>query len=185
MKLAISSLPGAGSSTVAKLLAKKLNIKRIDAGEIWDKITAKHKTSILGLSALAEKDKTIDLELDKKMLKYAKENNDILLEGRLCGWLCYQNKIPAFKIWLKCNQNIRTKRVSLREKQNFEKILKETKTREQSEVERYKKYYNIDINDLSIYDLVIDSSKMTPDEIVRCILKSINQKPKTKTTDKK
>lgn len=176
MKITISSLPGAGSSTIARLLAERLNIKRIDAGEIWDKIAAKRRTDLLGLSALAEKDKSIDLELDKKMLEYAKRNENLLLEGRLCGWQCYQNKIPAFKIWLKCPQDIRVKRVALREKQNFKKILKETQRREQSEEKRYKNYYNIDINDLSIYDLIVDSSKMKPDEIVRFILKKLKSK---------
>lgn len=194
MRITISSLPGAGSSTIARLLAKKLHIKRIDAGEIWDKMAAERRTDLLGLSALAETNKLIDLELDKKMLEYAKRKENLLLEGRLCGWQCCQNKIPAFKIWLKCPQGVRAKRVALREKQNFKKILKETQQREQSEAKRYNKYYNIDINDLSIYDLVVDSSKMKPDEIVGCILKKLivsdkpkikDQRPKPQTKNKK
>lgn len=173
MKITLSSLPGAGSSTVARLLAKKLNIQRIDAGEVWDEIAKEHHLDIIQLGYLAEKDESIDLKLDKEMLSYAKDDKNLILEGRLCSWLCHQNKIPAFKIWLKCPLKIRVKRVSQREKVNFKKTFKETKRRQESEEKRYKKYYHIDINDLSIYDLVIDSSKMTPDKIVGCILEKI------------
>ncbi|MEW6407291.1 MAG: (d)CMP kinase [Patescibacteria group bacterium] len=181
MKLTFSSLPGAGSSTVARLLAKKLRIKHVDAGEIWDKMAKERKIDLMGLTTLAEKDKSIDLELDKKMLGYAKDENDLILEGRLCGWQCYKNKIPAFKIWLKCHFDVRAKRLAAREKKALLEIFKETKKREESEAKRYKNYYDIDINDLSIYDLIIDSSKMTPGEIVGCILKN----PKFKITNHK
>lgn len=173
MKITISSLPGAGSSTIARLLAKELNLGRIDAGEIWDEMAKKRALNVLQLNLLGEKDKSIDLELDKKILEYAKKSQDLILEGRLCGWLCYQNKISAFKIWLKCPLETRAQRIALREKTDFNKILKETKVREQSEAKRYKTYYNIDINNLSIYDLVIDSSSKTPDEIVRFIIDKI------------
>ena len=37
--------------------------------------------------------------------------------------------------------------------------MQETRIREESEARRYKKYYNIDINDLSVYDLVVDTGK--------------------------
>lgn len=180
MKITLSSLPGAGSSTVARLLAKKLKVKRIDAGEIWDKLAVKYKKDVLGLSKLAEKNRKIDFEVDKKMLKYAKSSKDLILEGRLCGWHCYKNKIEAFKIWLKCPFLFRVRRIAQREKQNFAKVLKETKRREKSEIKRYKRYYHIDINDLSIYDLIIDSRKMKPAAIVNYILKKLKAKQKSR-----
>jgi len=176
MKISISSLPGAGSSTVARLLAKKLGIQRIDAGEIWDEIAKKYNSNVLDLNLEAEKNKSIDLKIDQKMLSYAKNKKDIILEGRLCGWLCHKNHIPVFKIWLKCPLSARSLRIAQREKNDFNKILKETKQREKSEAKRYKMYYNIDINDISIYDLVIDSLKMTPDEIVRFIVLKLKTK---------
>jgi len=45
--------------------------------------------------------------------------------------------------------------------------------REKSEEKRYKKYYNIDIKDTSIYDIIIDSSFKKPEEIIEIILKKI------------
>lgn len=173
IRITLSSLPGAGSSTLARGLASKLKIKRVDAGEIWDGMARERNTDVLGLNLIAEKDKSIDLGLDKKMLELAKESKGILLEGRIIGWLCHKNKIPAFKIWLRCPLEIRASRIAGREKKDYDQILKETKAREQSEAKRYKELYNIDINDFSIYDLVVDSARTKPDEIVRYILNKL------------
>ncbi len=54
----------------------------------------------------------------------------------------------------------RVKRIQRREKTiSFDEELKKTVERERSETLRYKNYYGIDITDLSIYDIVIDSEK--------------------------
>ena len=47
--------------------------------------------------------------------------------------------------------------------------------REKSESTRYKRYYNIDLDDTSIYDLIVDSSDKTPDEISKIIIKEIEK----------
>ena len=47
--------------------------------------------------------------------------------------------------------------------------------RERSEARRYKNYYNINLKDKSIYDLVIDSGNKTPEEIVEIIIKKLNR----------
>jgi len=44
------------------------------------------------------------------------------------------------------------------------------KSREQSEYMRYEKYYGIHLDDLSLYDLVIDSSRWNENDIVEMIL---------------
>jgi cytidylate kinase len=41
----------------------------------------------------------------------------------------------------------------------LEDACRETRLREESEARRYKKYYNIDINDLNVYDLVVDTGR--------------------------
>ena len=46
--------------------------------------------------------------------------------------------------------------------------------REKSEANRYKSYYDINLSDTSIYDVIIDSSNMTPEEIVDTIIEKIH-----------
>jgi cytidylate kinase len=62
-----------------------------------------------------------------------------------------------------------------REKGDAKKRKKEIVTREKSEANRYKKYYNIDLKDKSIYDVVIDSGSKTPEEIADIIIKKIKR----------
>jgi len=170
MKITIGGLAGSGTSTISKILSKKLRIEHIDAGQIWDELASERNTNILGLSKMAENDDSIDRELDKKMLSYAKNKENILLEGRLIGALCSQNNIMSLKVWIEAPLNVRTKRVCQRELKDFSEMKNETKTRERSEKERYLKYYNIDISDKSFYDLVIDSENKSPDKISELIL---------------
>jgi len=173
MKITIGGLAGSGTSTVSKILSKKLKIQHIDAGQIWDELALEHNTDILGLSKIAENDKSIDQELDNKMLKYAKSSKNKILEGRLIGALCKQNNITSFKIWVATPVNIRAKRVCQREKSNFQDTKNKIILREKSNKKRYLMYYNIDIDDKSYYDLIINSKNKSPDNIVAIILNKI------------
>ena len=68
----------------------------------------------------------------------------------------------------------RARRIIKREQGEIKNRKKEIQNRERSESLRYKKYYDIDLKDTSIYDLVIDTTNKTPEEITDMILKEIN-----------
>ena len=73
----------------------------------------------------------------------------------------------VLKIWIKAPLPVRVKRILRREKSiSFEEELERTVEREKSEALRYMNYYNIDISDLSIYDIVIDSEKWNQYQIL-------------------
>ncbi|MBU1118656.1 cytidylate kinase family protein [Patescibacteria group bacterium] len=168
MLITIGGLPGSGSSTIGTLLSEKLERKRIDAGDLWDKMARDHNTDVLGLNVLAEKDTSIDTELDERMIETAKNNNTIILESRLIGYFCKQKNIPAFKIWLTADQEIRVNRLK-KDGRLSERVIE----REESEKKRYKERYNIDIDDVSVYDLVVDASDKLPGEIVSDIIHTL------------
>ena len=70
------------------------------------------------------------------------------------------------KIWMKASIDIRTKRIMNREKSiNYNKEKDNTILREKSEKNRYNQYYNINIDDLSIYDIIIDTENLTSKQI--------------------
>jgi cytidylate kinase len=64
---------------------------------------------------------------------------------------------------------IRARRIAAREGIAYEEALSAMKSRERSENNRYEKYYGINLDDLSIYDLIIDSSKWGERDIVGMI----------------
>lgn len=122
--------------------------------------------------AFCEKNEKIDKELDDRQLEILKKGN-VILEGRLAGWLAFKNNISAFKVFIDTDANTRAERIVNREAGDIKERKKEIIKREKSEAKRYKKYYKIDIKDQSIYDLIIDSGNKTPDKIVELIIKKI------------
>ena len=170
--IAISGTPGSGKSTVAKILKKKLNLEYVYSGMLFRELAEKHNMSLTEFGKYCEKNPEVDKKLDKKQLQFLKKNN-IIVEGRLAGWLAYENDISALKVMLDADVETRARRIVKREKGDIEKKKKEMLEREKSERKRYKKYYSLDIRYKEIYDLVIDTADKTPEEIVDIIIEKI------------
>lgn len=155
MIITVSGLPGSGTTTISNLLAIHYSMKVISAGEIF-RILAKEKDMSLDeLSLLAEQDPSIDIQIDEKQKKIAINEDNVILEGRLAGYMANN----ALKIWLKSSLEERVKRIVSRENIIFEQAYKETISRESSEASRYLDIHNIDIKNLDVYDVIIDSGK--------------------------
>ena len=172
--ITISGTPGSGKSTIAKILQKKLNMPYVYSGMLFRNLAETHNMSLSEFSKYCEQNEQIDRELDDKQVEILKSGN-VILEGRLSGWLAYKNKINAIKIMINADENIRASRIVNREGGSIEQRKQEMKHREKSEQKRYLSSYKIDLLDTSIYDLVIDSSEKTPDEIVIMILAFLNK----------
>jgi len=172
--ITISGTPGSGKSTIGQLLNEKLGIDYIYSGQIFRETAIKYKMSLEEFGKYCEKNKEIDKELDEKQLCILKMGN-VILEGRLAGWIAEKNNIDALKIMITADLDTRIKRIIKRENGDYKARLKEVLKREKSEEKRYKNYYNIDIKDTSIYDLIIDSSSKKPEEIIDIIVKKINE----------
>ena len=172
--ITISGLPGTGKTTVAKLLEKQLGIRYVYSGEIFREMAKKYKMSLEEFGKYCETHQEIDEKLDRYQLSILRKRN-VIVEGRISGWLAYQNHIPAVKVLLDADINVRAGRIVKREQGNVEERKKEILTREKSEATRYKKYYGIDVRDTSIYDIIIDVSNKTPEEIVEIIIEHLEE----------
>ena len=172
-KITISGTPGSGKTTIAELLEKKLDLKYIYSGQIFRKLAKEHKMSLEEFGSYCEKNPKVDQKLDEKQVEILKTNDDIILEGRLAGWLAKNNNISAVKIFLDADINIRTKRIIKRENGDFEKRKKEIIKREKSEKTRYKNYYNIDLDDISIYDIVLITDDENAQDLLNIILSKL------------
>ena len=170
--ITISCTSGSGKSTVGQLLKEKLKMNYIYSGQIFRETAKKYKMSLEEFGKYCENNENIDKELDEKQLNILKKG-DIILEGRLAGWIAHKNNIQGLKIMLNADFETRIKRIIEREDGEYNKRLREILEREKSEEKRYDKYYNIDIKDTSIYDLIIDSSNKKPEEIIEIIIQKI------------
>lgn len=173
MRITISGPPGSGKTTACNKLSEIYGLKAVVFGKIFRELAAEKHLSLTELGAIAEKDPTIDHDIDARIVEIAKANEDILLESRLSAYMLTRNNIPAFKIYLGASPEVRMSRIGVREGQTLEEAKKETVERQASEAKRYKMYYDIDINDMSVYDLVVNTDDLDPEGVIDVIRKAI------------
>jgi len=174
--ITINGTAGSGKSTVAKLLAKKLDYKHYSMGDFQREIAEEKGISLLELGKLEEKDKSIDEEVDQMQIDLGRKEDNFVIDSRL-GFHFIPNSI---KIFLDADFEERAKRIladTIRKEHNVNlKTTKQNiKTREASEKKRYKEYYNINPYDKKHYDLIIDTTKLTPEQVVDKIIKFLRK----------
>ena len=170
----IGGLPGSGKTTVAKILAEKLRLEYVNAGDIFRNLAAKKGLTLEEFGIFAENNPSVDQTIDKKIVEIAKKDN-VILEGRLAGVMCDRNTIKAVKVWLEAPLKVRAQRVAERESKTFETALAEIQVREKSEWDRYYQIYNIDLNDLTIYNMVLDSAPITAQEVADTVVRGLKE----------
>lgn len=167
MLITISGPAGSGKSTAAKALASSLGYEHVSGGDIFRELAEERGMTPLELNRHAEEDDQIDRDLDRRLRQIAAQRDDLVLESRLAGWMAGEH--ADFRIWLDAPLDVRARRIAEREEKSRELAGEETKERSESEARRYEDYYGIDISDLSIYDLVLNTSRLDPDGVVSAI----------------
>lgn len=160
MLLTVSGPPGSGKSTSAAAMAEEFDLDHVSGGDIFRELAAERGLSPVEFNELAEEDDQIDRDLDRRLRQIATDRDDVVLESRLAGWLAADH--ADLKIWLDAPNRIRAERIADRENKAVAVAREETLRREASEALRYEEYYNIDINDLTIYDITLNTARWGP-----------------------
>ena len=130
--------------------------------------------SLEAFGRLAEEDHAIDRRLDEAVLTRVTDlvgqEVPLIVEGRLPAHLLPAEGQQVFAVWLEAPRPTRAARVAQRDGQSVEVARRGMKTREASESRRYATIYGIDLADLSVFDLVLDSAGQSPGELVDAIL---------------
>lgn len=166
--LTVGGLPGTGTSTLCKLLEAKLGLPYTYAGQLFRNEATARGMSLADFGALCQEDPSVDKALDAQQVDLLREGN-LILEGRLSGWLAHQNALPALKVWLTCEDGERMRRIADRDGGDPADQAAKTLAREASENDRYQRYYGIDLTNLEPYDLVLDSTHQTPEQLASAV----------------
>ena len=170
--ITIGGLHGTGKSSVADIISKLFNLRRISAGGIFRQLAEERGLTLEEFSRVAEEDETIDRELDGRLKEEAAKGN-VMLDGQLAAVMAGEH--ADIRILLTASLRTRVKRIAARDDVSYEDALHETETREMIERARYKEFYGYDVADLSIYDLVINTEKYDLDGVVAIIKVALNQ----------
>jgi predicted cytidylate kinase len=183
MLITISGLSGSGKSTAAKGLSERLGIPTVDVGKIFRGMAAKRGMDVVAFGAFVEKHPEIDRELDDAMLRLVKRRKRLILQSRLAGLMTAREGLKAFRIWIAATARTRASRVARREGIPFRKALSDITRRDRNNRVRYVRTYGLDLNDLSVYDIVVRTDNLTLEEVVSCLAKELtNVWPKRRKT---
>ena len=170
MIITVGGLAGTGTSTLAELLSEKLDIPYISAGFVFREMAAERGMSVLEFSEFAEGNDDIDKEIDRRQAEKAKSAENLIIEGRLSAYFVDNADL---KIWLITPFDVRSDRIAKREDKSVDIAKNEIITREKSEALRYKEIHNIDISNMEIYDLIINTDSFDPQSISEIIIQTL------------
>ena len=166
---------GSGKSTVSNLLCERLRYDYVYTGNIQREIAKRYNMNTLELNKYSETHPEIDEEIDATV-KSLNNSDNLIVDSRLAWFF-----IPkSFKVFLKADIEVSAKRISEDNKRKTENYSSEKEAiskiiaRKESEHKRYTELYGVDSLDLSNFDLVIDTSFITPEVVANIIISKYN-----------
>lgn len=174
MKITMTGSVYSGKSTVAKRLAEDLKIKLYNAGEIQRHLAEEKGMSIKEYNEYME-NMGLDKEVDMRTEKIGKNEDNFIFDARLAWFF-----IPdSYKIFLKVQEDTAVKRAmedKRRSAENYitmEEARKNIRERMNLESTRFKRLYGADLYDMNNYDLVVDTSPLTEEEVYNYVKKKV------------
>ncbi len=180
--IVISGPPGSGKTTQAKKIAEYFGLRYYSAGMIFREIARERGLTLAELSEIASRDPSIDLEIDRRSYEEALKGN-VVIDGHLTAWIV--NELADIRIYVTAPLHVRIKRIALRDNKSIHEAMTETIIREYLQEKRFLEYYGIEIFDTSIFDLIINTENMSPEEtfeIIKAFIEKFLKENKIKNT---
>lgn len=168
MKIAINGSLGSGKSTVAKKLAEEMGWTYLSTGARFRAMAKERGMDLGAFSEMAEKDPGIDQAVDDWLRSFNDSEKNLIIDSRMAPFFIQD----ALKIRLKVSDSEGARRIfsdtTRGEEESFsaiEEAEKAYRLRSRSEVTRYFDKYGVDVEDETQYDLVIDTSQLTVQQV--------------------
>ena len=177
-KITITGDLGSGKSAVSRLLCDRTGYKYISTGRIQRRLAEELGLDTLEMNRRAVADPSIDERIDGIFAALGKDPDGYVVDSRM-AWFFLPD---SFKVYLKIDVRIAAARILAdptrdREQYNsLDEAVDKILARKQSENERFLKKYGADCANLDNFDLVIDTSQRTVDEVTGLILKGLAMK---------
>jgi len=174
--LTISGDLGSGKSTVSYLLADRLNLRRYSTGDVQRKLAADRGMTSLEFNRLAETEPDIDRLIDQGTADLANDHDRLVFDSRL-AW----HFVPvSTKIYLSVDPQVAAERVKASQRgsvetyETIEEAVRLLRERRASEVVRFQHYYGIQVDALQNFDLIVDTTHATPDEVADILIRHLD-----------
>lgn len=168
MRICISGLTGSGKTTLGRLLSKELNIEHITKESVEEyarilKEIKKGGNERLGVLQAAHP--KYARNFDAEILEAAKGKN-VVVTTWLSPWLM---KDATLRVWLNASLDERSRRKAIEMRTSQKKAKEYVMRKDGLAAGEFKKIYGIDISDHSVFDLEVNTRKLTHREVVAVI----------------
>ena len=182
MNITITGNLGSGKSSVAKILKEK-GYEYSSTGNIFRQLAMEKGLSVEEFNkqvneAASHGDHSVDKMIDDTTTRISEERDNVVFDSRLA----WHFAVNSFKVFIITDIDEASRRVfndSLRANSESyasqEVCRKALINRQKVETVRYKEVYGIDYYDMSNYNLVIESTSASPDEIAQEILDKLSE----------
>jgi CMP/dCMP kinase len=173
MHISITGKLGSGKSTVCRIIKERYGYEIFSTGAIQREIAREMGISTLELNKRMKLDHSLDTKIDETTTRLSRERRDdrLIFDSRM-AWHFAEN---TFKIFLTVDPSVAAERVMANQRDSEERYETVEEAREKLierslvEQARFKELYGVDYYDYANYNLVVDSSERTPEEIVDII----------------
>jgi len=176
--IAITGDVAGGKSKVARKIAKKLGMDIYFASDSFRKLARENNMDLTTFNEYIKDKPNIDKAIDETMADYINSHENLVVDARL-AWHFAKD---VFKVCITVDIDVAASRLfnditnrNVEDKYETISLAKSAiEKRQKYERERYKKEYGVDISDYSNYDLVINSSNISTEEIANMIIEKYN-----------
>ncbi|MDW8083736.1 MAG: cytidylate kinase family protein [Candidatus Caldarchaeum sp.] len=187
--ICIAGFAAVGKSTVGKIVARRLGLKYVSGGDALKAVAKDMGFAPTGSGwwetpkgmeflALRSRDPSFDRKVDKKLIEICRKGG-VVVDSWVMPWL-YKGK--GFKVWMTADRMTRARRMAERSGITVRKASKLLKTRDQKSSRIYQKLYGIKIGkDFTPFHLIIDTTRMKPEQVADIISETAKNFFKTST----
>ena len=176
MLISITGRLGSGKSTVCNIMKERYGFEIFSTGTINREYARRLGISTLELNKRLNDDPSLDHEIDGTVTKLSEERKDdkLIFDSRM-AWHFAKN---TFKIFLTIDAMEAAKRVMLNQRgaeehyDSVEEACEKLVERSRVERDRFVDIYGVDYYDYNNFNIVIDTTSRTPEEIVAIIMEN-------------
>jgi cytidylate kinase len=179
MIITIGGNVGAGKSTLAAMLSHELNYEQLYVGGIFREMAAEKNLTIEQFYTQLKDDPAIEQSVDQRQATLMREKDNLIVQGRIAWYFAKSSPFKICNIFLAVDPATGARRSGERKEnagRSTDEMIIATAEREKMERERYSMLYGIENHlDPAHYDLVIDTSTLTPQETFDKVMAAVKE----------
>jgi CMP/dCMP kinase len=176
----LCGMPAVGKTTVARIIASKLNLRLIGGGDVLKEIALEEGYNAVGddwwdtkegMKFMEERagSPEFDKEVDSRLLARARKG-DVVMTSYTLPWLAKD----GVKVWLSGTKQSRAERMAKRDSSSPEECAKVIEERDRENYALYKKLYGIRFGtDLSPFTIVVGTDGVPAPEVADSVLSQL------------